>query len=146
MALHLLKIAVGMEDVDHLQQVQAACLERRGRIVHVTRFAPRRADEVTDGGSLYWIVKRQIRVRQRILAIEPVRVVEAGSAGDATVTKTALVLDSELVRTVTVPRRPHQGWRYFKDLDAPADLAGSGTGEEAFPPELSAELRVLGLL
>ena len=146
MALHLLKIAVGIEHVEHLQQVQAERLERHDRIIHVTRFGPRRADEVTDGGSLYWIVKRQIRVRQRILSIESVQVGDAGKAGDVTVKKTALVLDPELVRTVPVPRRPHQGWRYFEENDAPADLLGSGAGEEAFPPELSAELRLLGLL
>lgn len=141
MALHLLKMAVGIENFRHLQSVQAARFEQYGRVFHVTRFAPRRAAEVLDGGSLYWIIKRQIRARQSIVGIEPFKV------DDASGTKTALILDRELVRTVPAPRRPHQGWRYFEPEDAPADLSASAqAAEDAFPPELAAELRSLGLL
>ena len=70
MSLNLLKLAVGIEGVDHLRAVQAARLERLGRLVHVTRFRPRRADEILAGGSMYWVVRHRIRVRQRILGFD----------------------------------------------------------------------------
>ena len=143
MPLHLLKLAVGIEGLDHLRTVQAARLQRAGRLVHVTRFTPRRAGEVLDGGSLYWVIKHRIRVRQRILRFDRH---ESAAAGKA---KCAIVLDPELVATDPVRRRPHQGWRYLEDADAPRDLGPVGVGEppeEACPPEMAAELRELGLL
>jgi len=141
MALHLLKMAVGIESVRHLETVQAARREQYGRVFHVTRFAPRRADEVLAGGSLYWIIKRQIRVRQAIIGIEPI------DMGEGAGRKTALILDPDVVRTSPTPRRPHQGWRYLEPEDAPPDLSSGGPdGDDVFPPELAAELRTLGLL
>lgn len=143
MALHLLKLAVGIEGVDHLRTVQEARHRRTGRLVHVTRFTPRRAGEILDGGSLYWVIKHRIRVRQRILRFDRH---EAPAAGKA---KCAIVLDPELIATDPVHRRPHQGWRYLEEAAAPRDLgpvAAAGPPEDSLPPEMAAELRELGLL
>ncbi len=143
MPLHLLKLAVGIEGVDHLQAVQAERRRRAGRLVHITRFTPRRAAEILAGGSLYWVVKHRIRVRQRILRFDRHEIPATGE------TKCAIVLDHELIATDPVHRRPHQGWRYLDGADAPRDLGPVGTielPEDAFPPEMAAELRALGLL
>ncbi len=143
--VNLLKMSVGIDHVDELADVQARRVAERQRagepaeLRHMTRHAPRRAKAVLAGGSIYWVVKGFVRVRQRILRIdlldEPVR----GK-------RCALVLDPELVRTELQARRPHQGWRYLEVKDAPADLARRPAGSEDFPPELASELRALGLL
>ena len=41
------------------------------RHAHVTRMAPKRTEQVLDGGSLYWVVKGMISARQEILGLEP---------------------------------------------------------------------------
>lgn len=138
MALHLLKLCVGVDQVDQLQGYQAARLARGERLVHVTRHRPKRAEEVLDGGSLYWVIKRRIAVRQRIVGLEPVE-------GEDGVRRCAIILHPDLVRTVPHPRRPHQGWRYFVEEDAPADLPAGESGAD-FPATLVSDLRDLGLI
>ena len=70
MHVHLLKTAVGVAGIDHLRVVSRTD-GRPGRardvVLGSTRFKPRRGGEVIAGGSIYWIIKRQIRVRQHIL-------------------------------------------------------------------------------
>jgi hypothetical protein len=145
--LHLIKVGVGCESVAYLrgwQRRRLAALRAEGikrpKLQHVTRFAPKRADEILDGGSLYWIVRHQILCRQRIRAIEPVLDEEGEPA-------CALVLDPKVVNVMPTPRRPHQGWRYFSPEDAPPDLDPRVRGKpDAMPPKLIAELRSLGLI
>jgi hypothetical protein len=142
--LHLVKLCVGVERVEELarwQEKRAA--ERRSageddRPRHVTRMWPRRADELLAGGSLYWVMKGVILARQPIAALEET------DLGDG-VTRCAIVLSPELIRTVPAPRRPFQGWRYLKPGDAPADLSSAGAGDAALPPELSAALSEVGV-
>ena len=140
MALHLLKLAVGIENIGHLRAVQERRLAETDSLCHITRFMPRRAGEVLDGGSLYWVVRNFIRVRQRLLDLQVVKNDEGGG------TKCAFVLDPELVLTVPVRRRPHQGWRYFKPDSAPPDLGASIEEFGDMPADMAAELRTLGLL
>ncbi len=138
MPLHLLKVCVGVVSVAELRQFQAARLARGETLRHVTRHTPRRGAEIVAGGSLYWIIKRAIRVRQRIVALEEVR----GKDGK----RCALVLDPKLVAIEPRPRRPHQGWRYFSPDDAPRDLTAGEHVDQDMPLEMLAELRELGLL
>ena len=70
MSLHIIKLCVGVETVEELDQwyreevlVHAARGESYERI-HVTRMFPKRADEILDGGSLYWVIKGIVQVRQ----------------------------------------------------------------------------------
>jgi hypothetical protein len=144
MPVHLLKISVGIDDVDHLRRVQLARLEQAAanglgpRLWHRTRHRPKRADEVLAGGSIYWIVKRFVQVRQRIVGLEPV-------VGDDGIERCDILLDPKLIRTVPQPRRPHQGWRYLDPDDAPRDLGkDKATGE--ISDGLAIELRELGLI
>lgn len=71
--MHLIKLCVGIENPAELIQWQAHRLKafrRAGKpaeLVHRTRQMPKRRLEVLDGGSLYWVIKGQIQLRQRIL-------------------------------------------------------------------------------
>jgi hypothetical protein len=138
MTLHLLKLCVGIESIADLEARRAG--QRRKALEHhvrVTRMAPRRSDELLDGGSLYWVIKGQIAARQALTAIEPF-VDHEGIA------RCRLVLDPKLVPVVPRPFRAFQGWRYLADVDRPPDLPGSG--EQNMPAELRLELAALGLI
>src|SRR3546814_11756683 len=69
MTLHLRKLCVGVESVEQLQEWQARRLKRGERLRHDTRMMPTRRAEILDGGSLYWIVKGLMLVRQPIIDI-----------------------------------------------------------------------------
>ena len=139
MALHLRKLCVGVESVEQLQDYQARRLKRGERLRHDTRMMPKRRDEVIDGGSLYWVIKALIQVRQSIVDITPE--VDGEGRGFA-----RLHLGPELVRVAPRAHRPFQGWRYLKSEDAPQDLKNPDEGLTALPPELRRELAELGLL
>ena len=100
---------------------------------------PRRADEITQDGSIYWIIRGYVRIRQRILGFEPV----AGREGRR---RCAVLLDPELVQTVLQPRKPIQGWRYLDLAAAPDDLDAVAPEAAGLPAPLAAELRELGLI
>ena len=139
MALHLIKLAVGAEDVKHLRGLQQERRRERGRYVFYTRHLPRRREEILDGGSIYWVIKGFVRVRQRILEFIPV-VEEDGE-------RYCLVrYDRKLVETVWQPRRAFQGWRYLLPKDAPPDRPARAEAEDDLPPAIAQELRSLGLL
>ena len=67
MTVHLKKLSVGSQSLDNLRDWQALRLAQGGRLVHVTRNRPRRADELLDGGSIYWIIKGVVTARQAII-------------------------------------------------------------------------------
>lgn len=145
MTVHLLKMAVGIDSVAHLAEVQKQRLERAaapggtGDLRHFTRNAPRRAVEVTGGGSMFWIIKGYVRVRQRILGIERV----AGREGRK---RCALILDPDIVKTELAAHKPIQGWRYLDPVAAPRDMDISAPKATSIPADMAAELRALGLL
>lgn len=144
MALHLLKLCVGCESVEDLEGwieerlAQQRRARRRPEHRHTTRMIPQRADELLDGGSLYWVIRGSVQARQRLLAIRPFR------DGDG-IRRCHLVLEPKVVATAWQPRRAFQGWRYLKPEDAPPDLGGR-TGLRELPPELRRDLAELGLL
>jgi hypothetical protein len=139
--LHLIKLCVGADSIEDLADWQKKCAAMRkkkggsGDILHITRMTPKRADELLKGGSLYWVIKGQIAVRQKLLALKPV--VREG------VPHCALVLDAKLVPTARRTHRAFQGWRYFEPGDAPRDLRAA---DKSIPDGLRAELTELGLL
>ena len=138
--VHLVKICVGAEAVEDLVAWQAhgAATDAEGHPMHVTRMWPRREAELLAGGSLYWVFKGLILARQRLLRLDP------REGGDG-VTRCALVLERDVIRTEPAPRRPFQGWRYLADGDAPADLSATRAGDDALPPELRAALSEIGV-
>lgn len=143
-SLHLVKLAVGIADAGHLAEIQDRRLADSltaglgPRLFHVTRNVPRRSAELLDGGSIYWVIKGRIRVRQRLLDIE----VDTDDEGRR---YCRLMLDHERVETHPWPHRAIQGWRYLPAASAPPDI-GSPNDEGRLPPEMAAELRDLGLL
>jgi hypothetical protein len=130
----MIKLCVGVENVDDLEEWQvkrASERKKKGKSVnpyHDTRMAPKRAEEMLDGGSLYWVIKHFIIVRQKIIGFEAVKDKDGKP-------KCRIHLDPTLVRTRPRKKRPFQGWRYLPPSDAPADLDGKG-------PALSADLEV----
>jgi hypothetical protein len=144
MTLHLIKLCVGCDSVEDLEEWIAFRAEERRRNgdarahAHVTRMMPKRGDELIDGGSLYWIIKGGVQCRQRLLAVEPFTDPEG-------VGRCRLVLDGAVTRTEWQPRRPFQGWRYLEADDAPRDLGHGGLDQE-MPQHLRRELAELGLL
>jgi hypothetical protein len=140
MALHLLKLCVGADSVEDLSDWQDSQRPRwpRGCAIHVTRMWPKREAEVLDGGSLYWVIKGVILCRQRLLALEQVE------GGDG-ITRCALVLDAEIIRTEAAPRRPFQGWRYLDPREAPRDLPKGCALDDALPVDMARALAEIGL-
>jgi hypothetical protein len=141
--IHLLKTAAGCASLDDLIERQKSRAERKRKgpitFVHRTRNTPKRAEEVLDGGSIYWIIKGAIRARQPIVAIGPA----VGRSGKP---RCGLTLAFPPVPTVPVPRGAIQGWRYLEPGDAPPDLTKAGAGLAKLPPEMADELQRLGLL
>ena len=107
--------------------------------IHRTRMSPKRSAEVLDGGSLYWVIKGEIKVREAILELRAV-------TDESGIGHCDIVLTGELVPVEPRRLRPFQGWRYLAANEAPRDLASFGSGMRALPPELARELSVLGLL
>jgi hypothetical protein len=138
--LHLVKLAVGATDIEHLRRVRAERWAQRGWGAVYTRNHPRRAEAVLDGGSLYWVIKGQIRARQLILAFHS----ERDDNGRA---YCLIEVAAEVVATLPRAFRPFQGWRYLPPADAPRDApTGPGGDFTAMPEQMLAELRELGLI
>ena len=100
---------------------------------------PKRADEVLNGGSIYWVIKGIVLCRQRVLRLDEV----IGTDG---IRRCAIVLDPQLVHTTAAPRRPFQGWRYLQPNDSPPDLIRDRGQETTLPHDLSAALAEIGVL
>jgi len=138
--LHLVKLAVGVGDLDELRRIRAERTAQRGWSAVYTRNRPRREEAVLDGGSIYWVIRGQIRVRQRVLAFHA----ERDDNGRA---YCLIEVDTDLVPTLGRPSRPFQGWRYLPPADAPADARGAGDlSGEILPEAMLKELRELGLI
>ena len=145
MALNLLKLAVGAASIADIEAYVAARLAARRaekkrpvEVVHTTRMVPKRADEILDGGSLYWVVRGQIAARQAVLAIRPFTDGEGIGRCD-------LVLDATVVAVAPRPCRAFQGWRYLPRETAPADLS-SLVGGVDLPEALRRDLAELCLI
>jgi hypothetical protein len=146
MPLHLIKLAVGCDSVKELKGWIAERMrvaKKKGlpqRHVHVTRMTPKRAEEILDGGSLYWVIRGEIAAREKILAIEPFR--DRDGIG-----RCRLVMQPKVIAVSPRPMRPFQGWRYLTEGAAPPDLArAAATGLAAMPEPMRRELRDLGLI
>ena len=145
MALNLIKLCVGCDSVEDLEEwIDFKLREKQlaGEVpeqFHTTRMVPKRMEELVDGGSLYWVIKGNVQCRQRLMGIRPF----TDSDGTA---RCRLMLDPKVIRTEWQPRRAFQGWRYLKAGEAPVDLASGRAGWQALPPTLRQELAELGLL
>ena len=139
MTLHRIKLAARATGVDDLVNWQSYVRETHGDLFHTTRMMPKRVNELLDDGSIYWVIKRKIRVRQNILDIQPF-------TDEAGIKRCHIFLDPELIATRQQARRPFQGWRYLPTTDAPEDMPMAAEGDDELPEHLKAELMALGLL
>jgi len=139
MPLHLKKLSVGSTSIDSLREWHEEVLARRGRIIHVTRSFPRRAEEILPGGSIYWVIKGKMCARQ---LIEEFIEVERDDGG----VSCGIVMKPGLIPVFEKRHRPFQGWRYLEEKDVPLDLPTDVEGEDTMPMEMAEELRDLGLL
>jgi len=138
MALHLIKLCVGIESIEHLRERVAWRYQHEGTMQHVTRMTPKRGEELLAGGALYWVIKRQVQARQTIIGLEPV-------VGEDGIKRCAIMLAPQVIATRPQPRRAFQGWRYLRGEDAPSDLP-PGLELSDMPPKMRQELLELGLI
>jgi len=145
MTLHLIKLCVGCDSVKDLEDWIAEKLREKKKRksapehIHTTRMVPKRADALTAGGSLYWVIRGQIMCREKLLDVRPF--VDKEGVG-----RCRLVLDGKVVLVQPRPYRAFQGWRYLEPKDAPRDLDRAAPGAAKMPENLRRELRELGLL
>ena len=145
MTVHLIKLCVGVDTVEELAAWQTERLKRLKRarktpeLCHRTLQMPKRREEVLAGGSLYWVIKGFILVRQKVIDLRP----DAKDDGTACC---GIVLDRELVATRAHPRRAFQGWRYLEAADAPKDVGVVDGADEIIPRRMREELRELRLI
>lgn len=142
--LNLIKLAVGAADPATLATRQ----KQRGRETGAhdgqpflrTRNFPRRAEEILDGGSVYWVTSGVLLCRQRVVDIVP-------DQRDDGTPCTAVVLDTPIVSVTPRLVRAFQGWRYLTQTDAPADLGDVPQARgDVLPPGLRRELAALCLI
>lgn len=144
MTINLLKTAAGLQEIDQLIERQSHNkFKYQGKSVTYayTRYAPKRADEIVQsGGSIYWILKNRIQVRQKILGFEMVE--------ETNDKWCKIIVDPQLYLTYAKPKRAIQGWRYLEEADSPKDRGPyfSGLSENEPPPDMAEELRKAGLL
>ncbi len=145
MAIHMIKLVVGVSDLDHFLEIQRNCVEDyQGTPAHAvqTRYKAKRAAEILEsGGSLYRVIKNRIQCRQKILGFESVETADKG-------TQCLIMVDHNIIQTISTPRRPFQGWRYFEPAAIPRDRGiylGDGQ-REAIPQDMEEELKNAGLL
>lgn len=143
MTLHLIKLSVGTENMADLAAWQKARLKdmkakgKTPELIHVTRQMPKRADELLDGGSIYWVINGWVVARQKLVELREMKVKGVPHCG--------LVLGKKLVPVEPRQRRAFQGWRYLDAKDAPKDAGAAARGND-LPLALRQELAMLGLL
>jgi len=139
MTVHLIKLCVGIESIEHLLEERKKDPRNNGLDYnfHITRFRPRRAKEVLAGGSLFWVIKGFVLVRQGIIGLEEIKTGQG--------IKCMIKIDKEIHLTESQPRRAFQGWRYLDESLAPKDLAKNSKIQD-IPFDLRNELTELGLI
>lgn len=146
MTIHLVKLCVGCDSIEDLASWQAERLKQmkadgiKPELFHRTFQSPKRRDALLDGGSLYWVIKGIVLVRQKLTDLRE-------GVKDNGTPCCLLMLDRKLVPVRPTPRRAFQGWRYLHADEAPKDLAGGKSNDIAMmPPKLRKELAELGLI
>lgn len=140
--INLLRLAVGITDMNHLAAVQAGRLFPYKGVQATqswTRRKPTRERDLLDGGSIYWVIRNNIMVRQRLIGLD---MAETDSG-----TMCRLILDPALIRLIPVHKKAFQGWRYLESADAPRDwgVFHPGKADDDLPQALIEELKSLGL-
>ncbi len=145
MTLNLVKLSVGTTAIEDLAAWQTEHRSRKTRdgvacVYHRTFQFPKRQAELLDGGSIYWVIRGVILVRQKLIGFED------GKRDDGTPC-CLLLFAPTLIPVRPTPRRAFQGWRYLDAADAPADLkSGKRDQIASMPAEMRKQLADLGLI
>jgi hypothetical protein len=139
MPLNLIKLCVGVSEIEQMQAWIKLSKNGGDTLDHVTRMFPRRKDEILPQGSLYWVIRGLILCRQPIADLEPI----TGSDG---IERCRIVFKPKLIRVRPTPRRAFQGWRYLTAEDAPPDLKKGEESAADLPEAMRRELATLGLI
>ena len=139
----MIKLVVGLDSLDDFAQHckgEIVDFEGQPAIPCWTRFKPKRADEILQsGGSIYRVIKNRIQCRLEILGFQQVEVEEKG--------KMWMIMQSpKIVRTISTPKRPFQGWRYLDDAKVPRDRGLYTISDDDLDPAMEEELKAAGLL
>jgi len=104
--IHLIKLSVGSDSVEQIEDWQQNRSKQRanGQYYHLTRMWPKREAELLNGGSIYWVIKGLIQVRQPIVEVR-----EINDRGGRKACE--LIFDPQLFPVEPMPKRPFQGWR-----------------------------------
>lgn len=135
--LHLVKMAAGVKSIDMFR----AALGSHGNPVYRTRNMPKRAAELLEGGSIYWMFAGGISARQKLIDIREAQWPDGSKCAE-------IVTELEIIPVVHMRKAPLQGWRYLSPESAPKDV---GAGEEIsgvteLPEKMRHELESMGLL
>lgn len=143
MTIHMIKLAVGVDDLVHLAQIQEHYRVRYlgdWAVPIRTRLKPAKANDILNGGSIYRVVKGRIQCRQEVLGFEEAQSADRG-------TQCLIMASCVLMQTVSMPHRPFQGWRYLDPLKAPPDIGVFDPRQtESIPPDMAEALSSAGLL
>ena len=99
MIYHLKKLAVGIDSVENLKIRQKIIFDEYNRIIHLTRNTPKKKDDLIAKGSMYWVIKRRVLVRQRIVNINLVIRNDGRKV-------CAIELYRELIKVIPTPMSP----------------------------------------
>ncbi len=131
--IHITRPAVGCDSLSVLKD-RFDARAAGGEVTITTRYRPKRHEELV-GGSVYWIIKHRLVARSKIVGF-----------GDTEDGRCAIRLDARLVPVRPRPKRAHQGWRYLKDADAPADFSADDEALAEMPQKMLRELSRLALI
>ena len=142
---HLLRTGVGIESIAHLYDIQSSRRKMHGmpEAFLTTRYTPKRANDLLNGGSVYWIINRQICARQLVTDIQTLQ-------DDSGKSFCMISLNPEIIMTSPIAHRHIQGWRYLSPEKAPQDLRSydprASEDLDNIDPQMEKELREIGLL
>lgn len=139
MFVNLKKLCVGAETPSDLFYRQEYIREKYKKTIHITRMFPKRAEELVSGGSIYWVIKGKICVRQNILKVEKFTDLNE-------IKKCKIELSDKLFLTIPYKVRPFQGWRYLEKKDTPDDIKMFNINNLDDNNKIITELHDLGLV
>ena len=114
--MNLLKLSVGIKNIDELRERQIFNVNKYKKNIHITRFYPKKYEIIKNEGSMFWIINGYISARQKIIDFNKVEH-EDGKL------YCHIILDKNIIDTQVISHRPFQGWRYLVNDKAPKDLA-----------------------
>jgi hypothetical protein len=142
--IHLKKVAAGISSLAELKEVHQEraklIFEQEGRRMSFsyTRTRPVRWEELIDGGSIYWVLQKEIVARQSLFGFD------SWVRNDGTACW-RINISPEVTDLVPKSHNYFQGWRYMKPVDCPEDLKRPDDSAQ-MPAEMAIELKKLGLI